>query len=165
MSQRVHITEESCYEALEAAQRRFQRSMAPMRLKRIARNVDPIVVICGQKPNWLAAAYGVSVRANLAIRNRMHLRESTTPSTPIDGRAYFMLINVYPKSFGKLGSTSKSYLKRVLAHELGHLIHSCTEKQGGYMTEADAKTDHCEAWQRISLWCGGNDGPLIEYVA
>ncbi len=75
-----------------------------------------------------------------------------------------MLIQVYPKSFSKLEMTSWLYLKRVIAHEFAHLVHSCTEKQGGHITESDPATDHCEEWQRISLWAGGNDGPEIPYI-
>lgn len=160
----IHINEETCYKALEAAQRRFQRSKAPASLKRIAKTVNPIVFLCGRKVSWLAAAYGVSVRAKVPIRNTLDLRESTAPYTNIDGRNYYMLIQVYPKSFSKLEMTSRSYLRRVMAHEYAHLIHSCTEKQGGYMTDSDPKTDHGEEWQRISKWCGGNTEPLIGYT-
>lgn len=159
----VRINEENCYKALEAAQRRFQRSNAPERLKRIARKVNPIVFLCGRKPQWLAAAYGVSVRAKVPERQILDLRESHTPYTVIGKRGYYLLIQVYPKSFSKLEMTSWRYLKRVIAHELGHLIHSCTEKQDGYLTGANPETDHCEEWQRISRWCGGNTEPEIAY--
>lgn len=159
----VRINEENCYKALEAAQKRFQRSKAPERLKRLARKVNPIVFLCGRKPNWLACAYGVSVRAKVPERKKLDLRESVTPYTVVGNRGYYMLIQVYPKSFSKLEMTSWSYLKRVIAHELAHCIHTCTEKQGGYFTESDPATDHCEEWQRISRWCGGNDEPEIAY--
>jgi len=161
----VRVNHDSCLKALKAAQKHFQCSSAPVRLKKLARTITPIVFITHtkQKDEWLASAFGMSVRVRDKYRTKLQLKESEYPSTDIGGRRYYLLIEVFPKAFSKLQIVSWRYLKRVMAHEIAHLLHSCTEKQGGNFTVSNPVTDHDAQWQKISRWYGGNDSPFIGY--
>lgn len=162
MGSLVRINEENCYKALRAVERRFQRSSAPERLKQVARTINPLVFVCGRRGNTLGQAVGISLRSFDSLRIRYNLRESVHPSTKIGDRRYFMIIEINPLAFSKLRMTRWKYLCRVFGHEYAHLIDTVYRKQTwGATTGSDPETDHDEHWQKISLWCGGNNDPII----
>lgn len=161
--QLTRITIENCYKALEAAQRRFQRSKASVRLKRLAKQVEPLLFVCGHRGNVLGQAYGISLRSFYSSRTRFHLRESIHPSTPIGKRRYFMIIEINPLAFSKRRMTSWKYLCCVMGHEMGHILDMIARKQAsGAVTDTDEAVDHDEYWQQLSKFYGGNDGPVID---
>jgi len=158
----VRINEENCYKALRAVERRFQRSKAPERLKRIARKINPLIFICGHRGSVLGQAYGVSLRSFDSSRLRFGLRESIHPSSKIKRRKYFMIIEINPLAFSKLRMTRWKYLCRVMGHEMGHILDFVVRQQAsGSTTDNDPATDHDEFWQTLSKYYGGNTDPII----
>lgn len=158
----TRINEENCYKALEAAQRRFQRSKAPNWMKKMDRNIQPLVFIQSRRGKTLGQAYGVSLRSFDISRSRFGLRESIHPSSPIGKRRYFMIIEINPLAFSKLRMTRWKYLCRVMGHEMGHILDFIVRKQAsGATTDTDPSTDHDIFWQSLSKYYGGNTDPII----